>query len=430
MSVSRRSFLQKIGGASAILGMGLKPNWLQALHYSGELDRVSHLSPMQVAEDETFWRWVRHSFTLNYDIINLNNGGVSPQPKMVQDAVNQYYQTSNLGPTYFMWRILDQGREPLRKELAALAECDPEELAVNRNASEALETIIFGLNLKKGDEVILTRYDYPNMLNAWKQRAKREGIVLKYASINPMLDTDEDVISAFKKQITSKTRVLHITHMINWNGRVLPAAELANLAHDNKALAVCDAAHSFAHLCYGISDLGCDFLGTSLHKWLCAPFGTGLLYVKKEHIANLWPLLSPEDPESADIRKFEALGTRNFAIEQGIRDAIEFHRTLGAERKFLRLQYLKNYWVNKVAGHPNIVLNTPLTANSGALFHVGIKGKKGIEIEQTLFNKYKIHCVAIDYEELMGVRITPHVYTSLRDLDLLVEGLLGMANER
>lgn len=375
-------------------------------------------------EDEDFWYQVRMAYTVFPNLINLNNGGVSPSPKIVQEAVERYNKLTNEAPSYYMWRILDQGREPLREKLALLAGCDTEEIAINRNSSEALETIIFGLRLKQGDEVVLTRQDYPNMINAWKQREKRDGIVLKWIDLPLPMENDDQIVQKYSEQFSTKTKIVHITHIINWTGQIIPARKIADIAHQKGINVLVDAAHSFVHIGYKIPDLDCDYFGTSLHKWLCAPIGSGMLYVKKEKISQLYPLFAAGDPESADIRKFENLGTRSFPIEQGISEAIDFQNMLGMERKEKRLRYLKNYWTTKVQDLPGVKLNTSLKDNySCAIANFSIEGKKPEEIENTLFSKYKIHTVAINWENIHGVRVTPNVYTLTSDLDKLVKGI-------
>lgn len=378
--------------------------------------------------DEDFWYQVRQSFTVSPTLINLNNGGVCPSPKIVQDAVDRYNKLANEGPSYYMWRILDQGREPLRGKLAALAGCDQEEIAINRNASEALETIIFGLRLNKGDEVVLTRQDYPNMINAWKQREKRDGIVLKWVNLTLPMEDEDEIAQAYINAFTPKTKIVHITHIINWTGQIIPARKIADAAHRQGIDVLVDGAHSFVHIGYKIPDLGCDYFGTSLHKWLCAPIGSGMLYVKKDKISNLYPLFGAGDPESADIRKFENLGTRSFPIEQGIAEAIDFQNMIGMERKEKRLRYLKNYWAGQVKDLPNVILNTSLKDNfSCAIGNFAIKDKKLEDIDALLFNKYKIHTVGINWENIHGVRVTPNVYTLTSDLDQLIKGIKELA---
>jgi len=382
----------------------------------------------QLYKEEEFWQLIKQAYTVSPTLLNLNNGGVSPQPKVVQEAVERYNQLSNEAPSYYMWRTLDQGREPLRSKLADLAGCSAEEIAINRNSSEALETVIFGLRLQKGDEVVVCKQDYPNMRNAWKQRAHREGIVLKWVSFEFPLENTKQIVNAYVKAFTEKTKVVHLTHLFNWNGQVMPVKEIAAAAKERGIEVVVDAAHTFAHLVYKIPDLNCDYFGTSLHKWLCAPFGSGMLYVKKDKIKNLYPLLAAPNPEEDNIRKFEHLGTRSFAIEQAIGQAIDFHLLIGSERKFKRLHYLKNYWAEKVLAFPKVGIQTSLHPNyGGALALLTIDGLPPSKIASTLHRKYKIHTTTSKTDNIHGVRITPNVYTLTSDLDRLVKAIQEIA---
>lgn len=379
--------------------------------------------------DEDFWYQVRMAYTVSPSIINLNNGGVSPAPKIVQDALDRYNKLCNEAPSYYMWRILDQGREPLREKLANLAGCSPEEIAINRNATESLETIIFGLRLQKGDEIVLSKQDYPNMINAWKQREHRDGIVLKWIDLPLPMEDKNEIVKYYTEAFTAKTKIVHITHVINWVGQIIPAKEIADVAHKHGIEVLLDGAHSFVHIGFKLSEIGCDYFGTSLHKWLSAPIGSGFMFVKKDKIKNLYPLFGAGEPESEDIRKFENLGTRSFAIEQGISEAIDFHNMLGMERKEKRLKYLKNYWVDKVKDMPKISFNTPLKDEfSCAICNVKIEGMKPEELDSKLFGQYKIHTVGINWENIHGVRITPNVYTLTSELDKLVKALREIAS--
>ncbi len=424
MFTNRRNFLQKLTGfAGATLATPFF-NTLQGKQLLDTLDASGNTSADELTTDETFWYQIKTAYTVSSNVINLNNGGVCPQPKVVQEAVERYNRLSNEAPSYYMWQILDQGREPLRRRLAELAGCSAEEIAINRNSSEALETIIFGLRLQKGDEVVLTKQDYPNMINAWKQREKRDGIVLKWLNFEFPIEDKAQIVNTFAAAFSDKTKVVHITHVINWMGQILPVREIADAAHKRGIDVLVDAAHSFVHIDYKIDDLHCDYYGTSLHKWLCAPFGSGMLYVKKEKIKNLYPLLAAPDPESEDIRKFENLGTRSFAIEQGIGEAINFHYLIGMERKQKRLHYLKNYWAERVAALPEVRIGTSLHPDwGGAIGLLMVEGKKPGEVGSFLFSKYRIHTTSIEWENIHGVRITPNVYTTTRDLDTLVEAV-------
>jgi selenocysteine lyase/cysteine desulfurase len=427
-AVNRRSFLNKAGRFSlTAFGASLvQPAWSRQLEKS--LNAVNGIPAGQLASDEEFWYNVRQAYNVSTSIINLNNGGVAPSPRVVQEAMKRYHDYSNEAPSYTMWRHLDKGREPLRKNLARLAGCNAEEIAIQRNASEALETIIFGLDLKAGDEVVLSKQDYPNMINAWKQRELRDKIKLVWINLELPSEDENYLVNEYVKAFTSKTRVVQITHIINWNGQILPTRKIADAARARGIEVLVDGAHSFAHFRFTIPELGADYFGTSLHKWLSACIGSGMLYVKKEKIKNIYPLFAAGDAKSDDIRKFENLGTRPFFIEQAITKAIEFHEMIGAQRKEERLHYLKNYWMQKVKDLPRVKIGTSLKPGFGcAIGLVNVEGKKPNEFESFLENSYKIHTVAIEWENIKGIRITPNVYTLTKDLDELVEGITKFA---
>jgi selenocysteine lyase/cysteine desulfurase len=421
---NRRRFLKKAGAFSAltILTSLSKPLWARNLETA--LRDAEGVPADRLASEEEFWYYIQQSFTVSPYLINLNNGGVSPAPKTVQDAMKRYYDYSNEAPSYYMWRILDQGREPLRKNLAKAAGCSPEEIAINRNSSEGLETVIFGLQLKAGDEVVAARQDYPNMVNAWKQREMRDGIKMVWVNLELPSEDENYMVNQYVKAFTSKTKVVHITHIINWNGQILPVKKIAAEARRKGIEVIVDGAHSFGQFVFTINDLDCDYFAASLHKWLYAPIGSGMLYVRKEKIKNLYPLFASGEPLSDDIRKFEVLGTRPFFIEQAINKALDFHEMIGGERKEKRLHYLKNYWMEKVKSLSKVKFNTSLHPRWGcAIGNIAVDGRTPGELDTYLFEKYKIHTVAIEWENINGVRVTPNVYTTTKSLDVLVEGI-------
>ena len=416
-------------GAALAAALSLEPA-LQAALKAQQAELATYAAGRtadQLAGDEDFWGQIRLQFTVNPGIINLNNGGVSPQPKSVQEAHIRNYEFSNQGPSYWMWRILDQGRESLRQKLALLAGCDPEELAINRNSTEGLNTVIFGLNLKAGDEVVLSRYDYPNMINAWKQREKRDGIKLVWVDLQLPAEDQKAIVAAYESVVTERTRIVHITHVINWTGQIMPARAIADMAHRKGCEVIVDGAHSFAHIRHYIPDTGADYYATSLHKWLNAPFGSGLLYIRKDKISRLWALLSNDKPDGENIRKFESLGTRSFASEMAISEAVDFHWMIGDDRKQARLHFLKDYWLSKVKDIPGLIRYTSTLPDwSCAIANFGLDGWKPTEIDGKLFEMNKIHVVAIEWEKVSGVRVTPSVYTSIKELDRLVEGIASL----
>ena len=427
----RRKFIQQVGLLAGAFSANSIFNQVHAASWEAASMKIRGLSPQAAAADEDYWSVIQQSYTVNSNLIILNNGGVSPSPRVVQEAVERYNRMTNEGPSYYMWRILDQGREPLRQKLAVLAGCSPEEIAVNRNATEALNTVIFGIDLKAGDEVIGTKQDYPNMINAWRQRVQREGIVYTQLNFQFPIENDEEIVATYEKAITSKTKLIHITHIINWIGQIIPVKKITDMAKRHGIETIVDGAHSFGLLDYNIPDLGCDYFGTSLHKFLSAPIGSGMLWIKKEKVEKIWPLVCNDKPRSEDIRKFETLGTRSFPIEQGIGEAVNFQNAIGSKRKEERIRFLKNYWANKVKDIPKVKIHTSFKPEySCAICGVTVDGMTPGELDNALFTTYKIHTVGIVWENISCVRITPHVYTSLKDLDKLVLAIEEIAGRK
>ena len=428
---NRRNFVKQIG----LMAGAFSANSLFNQAHAAEFEHINLLkqdvSAKDLAMDEDYWSIIQQSYTTSPALINLNNGGVSPSPRIVQDAVERFNKMTNEGPSYYMWRILDQGREPLRYKLAQLAGADPEEIAVNRNATEALNTVIFGLNLKAGDEIIGTKQDYPNMINAWRQRAQRDGIVYNQISFQFPIENDEEIVAGFEKAITPKTKIIHITHIINWIGQILPVKKITDMAKKHGIETIVDGAHSFGLLDYNIPDLGCDYYGTSLHKFLSAPIGSGMLWIKKEKIEKIWPLVCNDKPNGTDIRKFETLGTRSFPIEQGIGEAVNFQNGIGSKRKEERIRYLKNYWSTRVQNIPKVKIHTSFKDEYAcAICGVSVDGMTPGELDSALFSNYKIHTVGIVWENISCVRITPHVYTRIQELDKLVMAIDTIAKKK
>jgi len=423
-STGRRTFLRQAATLAGAFTANSLFEQAHAASFAVASGKIAHLTPALAAQDEDYWSVIQRAYSVNPALINLNNGGVSPAPLVVQQAVERYNQMTNEGPSYYMWRILDQGREPLRERLASLAGVEPGEIAINRNSTEALNTIIYGLDLEPGDEVIGTKQDYPNMIQAYKQKALRKGIVYKQISFDLPIEDDAKIVKAYEEAIAPRTRLIHVTHMVNWVGQTMPVAKIADMAHAHGIEVIADGAHSFGLMDFKITDLKCDYFGTSLHKFLSAPIGTGMMWIKADKIDKIWPLTCNGAPRSADIRKFETLGTRSFPLEQGIGEAINFHEGIGPKRKEERIRYLKDYWATRVQSIPKVRLHTSLDARySCAICGVSIDGMTPSELENALFNQYKIHTVGIVWENISCVRVTPHVYTTIADVDKLVRAI-------
>ena len=372
-----------------------------------------------VARDEDFWFNVRHAFIVDRNLINLNNGGVSPSPKVVIDTETRLLEMENMTPTYYMWRILDPGVENVRRRLARTFGCDPEEIAITRNASEALEIVQFGMDLKRGDEVITTNQDYPRMISSWQQREDREGIVLKQVTFQVPPPSMDYLVKRIEEQITPKTRVIHICHMTNRTGQIFPVKQICQMARARGIETVVDGAHSFCQFPFTQADLDCDYFGTSLHKWLLAPIGTGMLYMKKSKIGKIWPMMGAERTLKDDIRKFEQVGTHPASQRNAITEALTFHESIGAERKAARFRYLRDRWANRLRGMKGVrLLHSDDPQQSCGIGFIGVDGVDSVKLTGYLFNKHRIWTTAIvtpgEYE---GLRVTPNVYTTLEEID-------------
>jgi isopenicillin-N epimerase len=383
---------------------------------------VANLTPDQAALDEDYWAVIQNSFTVSRGIINLNNGGVSPSPRIVTEALVRYTWQQEDATAYTMWQILEPQSETIRTGLAELFGCDREEIAITRNASESLEILLLGMDFKSGDEILTTTQDYPRMLTTLRQREKREGLKLKLVQIPIPPKNLNEITAAFEKGITNRTRLILISHQVNITGQITPVKAVCDLARAKGIETIVDGAHSFAQFDFKQKDLGCDYFGTSLHKWLYAPKGTGMLYVKRDKIEKIWPLMAAESKQASDIRKFEEIGTHSAAIKLAIGEALLFHNGIGGKRKEARLRHLSRYWMNRLKDVPKVRFNTSFDPNqSCAIANVHIEGTNPDALAKYLFDKHHIFTVAIIHEEFQGLRITPNVYTTVSELDRFCE---------
>ena len=417
--MNRRSFFHAAGAAAVAFN-------------SGALDRVKAAASSaqgrpagQIARDEDFWREIRHAFTIDRTIINLNNGGVSPAPRVVQQSMDRYLQMSNMAPVHYMWKILDPQVETVRQQLAADFGCDTEEIAITRNASEALEICQLGIDLKAGDEVLTTNQDYGRMLTTWRQRERREGIVLKTISFPTPPPSLDDLADRIERAITPRTKVILVCHITNRTGQIFPVKKICQIGRAHGIEVIVDGAHSYAHFPFKHEDLDCDYFGTSLHKWLLAPIGTGFLYVRKNKIAKLWPLMAAPEPLTNDIRKFERIGTHPAANRLAISEAMVFHQGIGVARKAARLRYLRERWARRLEQLPGVrTLTSYDPEQSCGIGLLSVDGMDPAKLAERLWEKNRILVVAITLpNEYAGIRITPNVYTTLQEVDTLCDAV-------
>ena len=376
-----------------------------------------------VARDEDFWLNIRHAFTVDRNMINLNNGGVSPSPKIVMDTEMRYLEIENMNPSYYMWQVLDPGIETVRRRLARAFGCDVEEIAITRNASEALEIVQLGMNLQRGDEVLTTNQDYPRMITTWQQRERRDGIVLKQIAFPVPPPSLDYLAKRIEENITPRTKVIHICHITNRTGQIFPVKAICRMARARGIEVIVDGAHAFAQFPFKRDDLDCDYYGTSLHKWVLAPIGTGMLYVRKPKIETIWPMMPSPDSMKANIRKFEEIGTHPASQRNAITEALNFHDSIGPERKAERFRYLRKRWSNELRQLPGVkILNSEDPDQSCAIGFISVNGIDAPALSKYLWDKHRIWTVAIVTPgEYQGLRITPNVYSTLEEIDTFTE---------
>jgi len=403
VEVSRRDFL--FGAEAVVLATILNRAY-------------ANTAPETVAADEEYWKQIRGAYVRDSKILNLNNGGVAPAPTSVLEAQIEAIRYSNQLPAYRMWHDLEPNIENVRKKLAQMWGADPECVAITRNASESLQIAQFGLDLKPGDEVLTTSQDYPRMITTWQQRERREKIVLKQMDFSVPVKSPNDLVKLYEQGITPRTRVIHVSQVVFMTGQMFPIKEICALARARGITSIVDGAHAFAHLPFQFPDIDCDFYGASLHKWLSAPIGTGILYVRKDRIEKHWALMAAPESMDKNIRKYEEIGTHPAAMHNATLQALEFHEQIGAARKFARLCYLKNRWAERLSRVRGAQVLVELEPNlSGAFATIHFDSIEPAKLGDALFSKYNIFVTPIVAPFLSGIRVSANVYTSPDEID-------------
>jgi selenocysteine lyase/cysteine desulfurase len=421
--MNRRTFLQAASGISVAALPAFREDGMSRILAAGE--GTAGRSADSLAADEDFWFQIQTAFDVDRSLINLNNGTMSPSPRIVEQALRRYQDFINLTAARNQGILAGQV-ETIRRRLAANFGCSTEEMAITRNTSESLEICELGLDLKRGDEVLSTDQDYPSMLTTYRQRERRDGIVLKTISFPVPPRNLDDLYERFETAVTPRTRVIHFCHITFYTGQIFPVKKICQMARSRGIETIVDGAHAFAHLPYQVSDLDCDYYGTSLHKWLCAPQGTGFLYVRKEKIPNLWPLMGAPEEMRDNIRKFENIGTHPVAIHNAISEALNFHEGIGIERKSARLRYLKDRWARRLAENPRVKILTSFDPQqSCGIGFFSVEGFDPSKLGAYLWEKHRIIVTPLEHQDFGGIRITPNVYTTVQEIDTFCSAVEG-----
>jgi selenocysteine lyase/cysteine desulfurase len=418
--MDKRTFLKSmaVGGFSTAVSAPSLEKWVGAF---------AHRPADDLASDEDFWAGIRAGYRLKPDYINLENGYYNFLPEAILEKYIEHLREVNYQASYYMRTVQWDNKKKMATALAGMLGCGADELIITRNTTESLDMVIGGMHWMEGDEAVMAEQDYGAMLDMFRQVSERHGVVRKIVSVPNHPANDEEIVQLYANAITPRTKLLMVCHMINITGQILPIRKICDMAHSKGVQVLVDGAHAVAHIRFNLSDLNCDYYGASLHKWLSVPLGAGILYVRKERIGEIWPLIAEGPRAKDDISRLNHIGTHPVATDLTIADAIAFYQALGPERKEARLRYLQQYWTSRVRGLPHIMLNTPEDpARACGIANVGIKGMKPAVMAETLMKQYRIFTVAIDYAGVQGCRITPNVYTSTDELDTFVKVLKEM----
>jgi|TARA_B110000459_G_scaffold87329_1_gene97700 selenocysteine lyase/cysteine desulfurase len=397
--------------------------------FSTSLNKLKHLSPNQIATEENFWLQVRKDYSLKPDYINLESGYYNIIPNPTLNHMIDHARMVNYEGSYYMRTVQWDQKNAMAAKLAKVVGTSAKNLIITRNTTESLDMVIKGMNWKKGDEAVYAKQDYGAMKMMFEQVSRRYGTKNIIVSVPNHPTSDEEIVRIYQNAITSRTKLLMVCHMVNITGQILPIKKICQMAHKKGVQVMVDGAHCVGHFQFKIDDLECDYYGSSLHKWLAVPLGTGMLYVRDKHIDNLWPVFAEHHREPGDIARLNHVGTHPVYHDLSIENAIEYYAMLGAERKEARLRYLQEYWSSKVRTHPNIVVNTPKESfRACGIANVGLKNLKPHELAKQLMDRYQIFTVAIDYANVQGCRISPNVFTTTQELDVFVKALQELAS--
>ena len=418
--MDKRNFIKTLGALS-----------VSSLVSASELTKiksVSHSLP-KTRSDEELWATIRSHYTLKDDYINLESGYYSIIPNPVLEHFIKHVRHVNIEGSYYMRNDLKKNKDRVISELADLVGSTSDQIAITRNTTESLDLVISGFQWEKGDEAIYAKQDYGSMKEMFEQISSRYGVKNKIVSVPNHPKNDEEIVSIYESQITDKTKLIMVCHMINITGQILPIKKICEMAHTYGVEVMVDGAHCVGHFDFSIDEFNCDYYGSSLHKWLATPLGAGLLYVNRNNTHKIWPLLANGNTNKNDIKRLNHIGTHPVHTDLAISNSIEYTNWIGMKKKEKRMRYLQRYWSDKLRSIENVIVNTPEDLNrSCGIGNVGLSNMSPSAMSKVLFEKYKIFTVAIDYANVKGCRISPNIFTTTYELDQFVIAVQEMAN--
>ena len=428
--LSRRAFAKSIlaGSAAALTG-------LEALN-AGIYQKVTALNQRYLddeAPDGTYWEEIRELFGFEDRFIMMNNGTLGPMPKPVFNALTRYYRVQVTNP-YDGYNYLPTFREAVRTKLAAFVNASPDEVALISNTTEGLNFVINGLDLKEGDEVLTSNFEHPGHLGPWKLKEKRTGVRLKVVDLPITPKSVDEVVGAFAAAITPKTRMISLGHTIFITGLISPLKELSRLAHDKGLLIMGDSAHGIGMLDLDMKALGVDFFASSPYKWLGAPTGVGLLYIRKEALDKVWPTVVSSGWENVNrAAKLDPSGQRSDAVLFALDEALNFNNRIGKTRIERRIKALSARLKQELAKVPGVKVHTPLDPYlSAGLTAFSVAGVEAERLVDFLREKHNIVVRTMGSRDAgtYGVRVSTPIYVSTKEVDMVVDGVRTLLSHK
>jgi len=426
MPHSRKKFLQQITSGLILAGL---PSIASAKENNNENIDATDFAGEGAPDDEKFWKRIaRKYYDTPKDYINLENGYYGMQPKPVLQAFQKNIEKANKQGARFARKEYPAIAATIKKELAAFLNVADEEIIITRNATEALNIAIQGYPFSPGDEVLLNQLDYFSMIETFQLLEKRGQLTIKAFDMPLLPTTEEEIVEVYKQQLTAKTKIILLTHVSNINGLIVPVAKIAAMARQRGIDIICDSAHALGHLPFSLPDLGANYVGLNLHKWIGNPVGAGVLYIKKEKIAGTKALFGDVAAAADDIRKLAHFGTTPFAVVMTIPDSLAFHQKLGVDRIAARLHYLKSQWVQPLIAQPGVEIVTPAAPQlSGAIASFRITGKTATQTSDILYTQHNIMTVGRTLGPQGCVRVTPSIFNATEDCKKLVAAVKVIA---
>lgn len=428
----RRTFFKHAaaitGAASGALALPLSITEASELDVwlSGEgMQSLNDQRPHEVvARDESYWARVRGFYHLQPDVVNLDHGWTNPVPRAAMNELTARARMLEALPAEQLpkqWETISTTKT--RAALAGAMKVPATEIALVRNATEALDTVLLGFPLKAGDEIVCSAHDYYAMLDALEQRRARDGIVLRMIKPPVPAPSMNALEALYVEAITSRTRLVLLTHPSNLTGQYLPVRRIADHAHRVGAEVVVDGAQSLGLLEDPVLSLGCDYYGASAHKWLSTPVGLGVLWMRPQHVTKIWPLIPPMKDEKG-MARFEWIGTAPEYVNPASIPALVLHTSIGASRKAARLKYLSSYIRGRIERAFPDARFYASHESSGTLTHIEFLGADPIAIQKRLRDRHGILIQGMgdirSDPALRAVRVSPNVFTSIAEIDRFI----------